>query len=124
MLRNRPLQNSAVYDNKRLLFLFISHRLMAVAVLQASGWSGVAAGTGLDSVCSLDQQLFWYIRLLVDQRSTRGQIKSAHFKASVHITPANLPVAEASPVAKPKVRDGEVPSPYHEALQAWKVEFY
>ena len=46
VLCNSSLENSAVYDNKHSLFLFIRHRLTGVAVLQVSGWPGLLQALG------------------------------------------------------------------------------
>ena len=84
-----------------------------MAALQVSGWPGLAAGSGLDSVFSLDQQLFWVFSSHGRSEEHKRPNHVSTFKASAQITPPNIPLAKPSHVAKPKVRDGAVPSAHH-----------
>lgn len=120
VLCNSPLENSAVYDNKCSLFLFTCHRLTGVARLQVSGWPGLLQALGWN------QSVLWIsscsecFLLMVDQRSGRGQTTPAHPSTfiSAQTPPADIPLAKPSHMAKPKVRDGAVPSACRKAVQA------
>ena len=58
--------------------------------------------------------------LMMGQRSGRGQTTSAHPSTSIsaQTPPADIPLAKPSHMAKPKVRNGAVPSACRKATQA------
>ena len=88
--------------------------MTGMAVLQVSGWPGLAAGIELGSICSLDQQLFWVCSYLGGSEEHKTPNQASTFKTSAHITSAKSPLAKPSHMARPKDRDEEVP-----AIKPW-----
>lgn len=73
-------------------------------------WHGLVAGIELGSVYSLDQQLFWVCSYLGGSEEQKRPNQASTFKTSAHITSAKSSLAKPSHMARPKVRDGEVPT--------------